>query len=224
MAKADYPGACALCGFKAGKAGVRRHVLGCAARHDARTGNAGRVLQLRVEAEYGSAYWLDLEIKGRARLYDLDAFLRRIWLECCNHLSAFEINKTQHMCEFYEPRWGDERSMNEHAEHALPAPGVKFKHRYDFGSTTCLVLRVAGEREGRIGGKPVRLLARNDPLVWPCAVCQQPATQICSSCSYGPEPFFCDIHATEHECGEEMMLPVVNSPRMGVCCYTGKCS
>jgi hypothetical protein len=36
-------------------------------------------------------------------------------------------------------------------------------------------------------------------------------------------PFYCGAHAEseEHECGEEALLPVVNSPRMGMCGYTG---
>jgi hypothetical protein len=34
-------------------------------------------------------------------------------------------------------------------------------------------------------------------------------------------PFFCDSCAEKHE-HEEMLLPVVNSPRMGVCAYDGE--
>ena len=34
---------------------------------------------------------------------------------------------------------------------------------------------------------------------------------------YEKEAFYCDECGTEHDCGEEMMLPVLNSPRMGVC-------
>jgi hypothetical protein len=35
-------------------------------------------------------------------------------------------------------------------------------------------------------------------------------------------PFFCAKCSEEHEDGEEMMLPVVNSPRMGECGYDGE--
>ncbi len=35
------------------------------------------------------------------------------------------------------------------------------------------------------------------------------------------DDFFCDEHAEEHACEEESLLPVVNSPRMGVCGYCG---
>jgi hypothetical protein len=35
-------------------------------------------------------------------------------------------------------------------------------------------------------------------------------------------PFYCERHAEDHDCDElEMILPVVNSQRMGVCAYAG---
>ncbi|MGZ8519503.1 MAG: hypothetical protein ACXWX7_05065, partial [Candidatus Binatia bacterium] len=68
----------------------------------------------------------------------------------------------------------------------------------------------------------VRLLARNEPLVWPCDDCQAPATVVCPFCIDSGDGLFCDAHADAHEhAGEEVYLPVVNSPRMGVCGYTG---
>ncbi|GIW34665.1 hypothetical protein [Meiothermus sp.] len=83
-----------------------------------------------------------------------------------------------------------------------------------------------GEREG-YQNKNLRLLARNEPPVWPCSVCGQPATQIDTECAYELEsPFFCEAHAQEHiqqkhDGDDYMLLPVVNSPRMGVCGYEG---
>jgi hypothetical protein len=38
---------------------------------------------------------------------------------------------------------------------------------------------------------------------------------------YPDEGWLCDECAVGHECGEEMLLPVVNSPRVGVCGYVG---
>jgi len=67
----------------------------------------------------------------------------------------------------------------------------------------------------------VRLLAGNDDPVWTCAVCQEPASELCAYCFYESDAFFCNAHSETHDCGEEAILPVVNSPRMGVCAYTG---
>jgi len=33
---------------------------------------------------------------ARATLTDLDGFLRDIWLECCGHLSAFDIGTVRY--------------------------------------------------------------------------------------------------------------------------------
>ncbi len=95
-------------------------------------------------------------------------------------------------------------------------------HEYDFGSTTRLKLDVKGTRRGRIGRQAVRLLARNGPLTWPCAVCGVPATLVCAYGRYDPgNPFVCEEHAKGHGCEEgEGLMPIVNSPRSGVCGYT----
>jgi hypothetical protein len=67
----------------------------------------------------------------------------------------------------------------------------------------------------------VRLLARNDAPVWTCTECDNAAVSLCSYCIDEDDTFLCEAHAEDHECGEEAMLPVVNSPRMGVCGYSG---
>ncbi len=99
------------------------------------------------------------------------------------------------------------------------APDLKFTHEYDFSSTTELTLKVTAEREGRIGRDPLRLSARNDAPTWECAVCGAAATQISTEAMWEEgNPFYCELHAE----GEEWtFLPVVNSPRMGVCGYIG---
>jgi hypothetical protein len=100
--------------------------------------------------------------------------------------------------------------------------GQKFSHEYDFGSTTHLKLKVLAEREGIEPGKkkPVTILARNNPPVILCQVCGKRATQVASGYYSAEEDGYCSKCAGENE-DEEMLLPVVNSPRIGVCGYTG---
>jgi predicted RNA-binding Zn-ribbon protein involved in translation (DUF1610 family) len=102
--------------------------------------------------------------------------------------------------------------------------GECFGYEYDFGSTTHLTIKVVGERMGRLERSPVRLAARNVAPVWPCAVCGEPAALVCAYCrDGGGNPFVCAGHQNDHACGEdEGFLPAVNSPRMGVCGYTGE--
>ncbi len=65
------------------------------------------------------------------------------------------------------------------------------------------------------------VLSRNEAPVIVCQSCGKPATQVCSQCVYDGEGWLCEECAEDHECGEEMFLPVVNSPRVGMCGYTG---
>ena len=223
MARFTSYGTCQLCGKRTSKAGMTRHVKSCAAEHDLPRGRRAHLFHLRVEDAYSPVFWLDLEMKAVATLEDLDDFLRGIWLECCGHLSSFDIEGvTYTVAQYRDPLFAfDERSMDVQLWKVL-SPGTRFGHTYDFGTSTELKLRVVGDREGRIGGEPLRLLSRNEPFEWACMVCDGPATEICTYCMYEREnPFLCEVHAEEHDCEEEALLPVVNSPRMGMCGYTG---
>ena len=212
-----------MCGYESSKAGITRHLKSCPGEHDA-TGKATKLWQLRIEDAYSAPYWLDVELKASATLADLDTFLREAWLECCGHLSAFDIGQERYGGSHGLEAPGGffdlgEKSMSVKVGDVL-APSLKFTHEYDFGSTTELTLKVTGEREGRIGPAPLRLLARNAPPTWTCRVCREPATQVDTEAVYDEEnPFYCDCHAEAQEDG--MLMPVVNSPRMGVCGYTG---
>ena len=122
------------------------------------------------------------------------------------------------LAEALEPR---ERDMDVALSEVLKV-GDKFKYEYDFGSTTELRLRVAGEREGYLRKKDetITILARNISPIIPCRVCGQPATKI--------EPGYDSAWAGGlcNKCARKVkdidwFLPVVNSPRAGVCGYTG---
>ena len=131
----------------------------------------------------------------------------------------------------YMPDFPEERDMSVKLSKVLSV-GMKFSYEYDFGSTTTLKLKVVAEREGepRRGKKTVQILARNVPPVIPCDLCGKPATLIAGEGYYEEG----GVNAVCHECSEkppededeyyggyEEMLPVVNSPRIGVCGYTG---
>jgi hypothetical protein len=235
MAKPVSQGQCYLCGESFSRAGMTRHVAKC--RHDhALEKLAGRgkkrttnLFHIVVESAQFLDYWLHVEAPGDATLRDLDLFLRDIWLECCGHLSAFTIQDVRYELDtggvdgmwsmFFGPAQAP-RTMDVPLSEAV-SPKVKFYHEYDFGTTTALLLRVIGEYAGEARGKSVQLLARNDPPPIVCEKCGQPATQVCAQCIYEGAGWLCDRHAPRHKCGEDMLLPVVNSPRVGTCGYTG---
>jgi hypothetical protein len=99
-------GVCQLCQGVFSKAGMARHLAKCLAAHDG-TGTAVskappktvRLFQLLVQGKYNPQYWLYVEMPATATLRDLDQFLRHIWLECCDHLSAFKIAGAQYSVE-----------------------------------------------------------------------------------------------------------------------------
>ena len=182
----------------------------------------GKGFLLLVEGYRMPEYWMYLEAPAQATLGDLDKLLRKTWLECCGHLSAFEIAGVSYSSDAeMASGWGSgDKSMKIKLDKALE-PGMKFSHEYDFGTTTELSLKVLSEREGEVKGKSIRILARNEAPVILCQSCGKPATEVCSQCVYDGEGWLCEECAEDHECGEEMFLPVVNSPRVGMCGYTG---
>lgn len=217
-------GRCNLCGRTLAKAGMTRHLQSCWAKQTGSEAGLpakareGRLFLIMVGSRYSSDYWMHLEVPAATKLVVLDQFLRDIWLECCGHMSAFETGSETYFSSGAREMGG--RTMNFEIGRVL-APGVKAFYEYDFGTTTALSLTVAAERKGLTGGKSIRVLARNDPPLIVCESCGKPATQVCTQCIYEGEGWLCDEHAQEHECGEEMLLPVVNSPRVGMCAYSG---
>ena len=203
----DYPGKCEMCGTELSRRGMVAHVLACAAEHD-KGGPGEPLVHLHITTPGGPEYWLYVEARPSASLKQLDALLRRLWLECCSHMSEFRLGRA-------------ELSKASRIED-LKQKGRAFDYEYDFGSTTSLTGQVLGSREGSPGRHAVRLLARNVPLPWVCAECSKPAVLVCSLCAESAPSTFCRVHAPDHPCAaDEPFLPIVNSPRMGVCGYTG---
>lgn len=122
------------------------------------------------------------------------------------------------LAEALEPR---ERDMDVALSEVLKV-GDKFKYEYDFGSTTELRLRVMGEREGyrRKKDEAIAILARNNAPIIPCRQCGQPATKIEPGYISARTGALCDRCARKVE-DVDWFLPVVNSPRTGVCAYSG---
>jgi len=216
-------GECALCKGTFSKASMTRHIQACRIERaeapplDPPRLPARKAFHLVVEGDYSKDYWMHLEAPAHATLSDLDRFLRDIWLECCGHLSAFTIQGTTYVAGGSEEGVLDAESTDVSLARVLKK-GTKFHYEYDFGSTTRLVLKVASNVEVKPGPKSIRLLARNAPPTILCNSCGKPATHVCCECSGG---WLCGDCAHGHECGEDMLLPVVNSPRVGVCGYSG---
>lgn len=196
-------GNCYICGQELGKTAMKNHILKL---HSATDSGQACVL-LKIEGAYDKDYWLFVDVPLTASLATLDRFLRDIWLECCGHLSAFSGR--------------DRQEIGKSRKFSTFEPGEQFLHEYDFGSTTETLITMIGRTSRKPQRPAVRLLARNVPFQFKCVKCGAPATAICTECIYEiDDPFYCAACAEKHE-HEEMLLPVTNSPRMGVCGYCG---
>lgn len=184
---------------------------------------------LLVEGSNLPEYWAYIEVGRERHLHTLDEILRNTWLECCGHLSAFTIGNKR-----YESHDDTDEGRNplkangmEEVLEQVLEPGMVFSYQYDFGSSTHLTLCVVDTYERKsFKGKSFPVLACNVPPVISCSLCGRFATRVCPQCrerdSPGGRGWYCRRCAKQHKCGEKTMLPVRNSPRVGVCCYTGR--
>lgn len=209
MQQITSKGKCRICGKECSQSGIKKHILSC-------NKDNGKDEVFLIKAEAGP-FWVYFEIQNNKTLKQLDQFLRDLWLECCGHLSAFTINNQRY--SIYEEELDyDEKSMNVKLKDILK-PSLKFNYEYDFGTTTELSLECIKEK---LGDKGTNIITRNDPLELKCEKCKKPATQVCVQCIWDGKGFVCNKCSKKHKCVEPCFLPIVNSPRIGMCGFTGE--
>lgn len=208
--KPKNEGKCFVCGERVSHMAATKHMGTCLEKASLKEKQDQEIYLIKVSG--GSPFWMYLEVQSKATLEDIDLFLRRRWLECCGHLSAFDIQGTQYVSD---PD-GGEKSLN-CAVSKIFQPGMRWTYEYDFGDTTELEGAVISVRTGHIA-EMVRRVARNYMPHFTCEDCDALAEAICSSCG----EFVCEDCAEDHECGEDMLLATTNSPRMGSCAYEGE--
>lgn len=205
-------GRCIYCNQSIGLKEIGKHL----ARHlaDREKVSFGKPTSLYCHIEVQSEpYFLHLLVKADSKLKIIDRFLREIWLDCCDHLSAFRHKD-------FKVR------MSDTIEDVF-IPRIKIQHDYDFGTTTRVFLK--GLKYYKLDeNKTIILLSRNEPLQILCSECKvKPAVELCTVCDDDFDSmYYCEACAEVHaEVCEDFddfaRMPVVNSPRMGVCGYTG---
>jgi hypothetical protein len=213
-------GACAYCGAQIAKSGMTRHLSACPQRRAAideaerSKAKAETLYHLRVQDAYQPEFWLDLEVRGSATLNDLDSYLRHIWLECCGHLSEFSLGG-----------WGSRKVAKSRKIGEVFGQGGELTHIYDFGTSSETRIRAVEARVGKpTTAHPIALMARNLMPEADCIECGRPAASLCLECLNEDERggTLCEEHTRLHpheDYGEP--IPLVNSPRLGMCGYTG---
>jgi len=240
--KIKSTGKCIFCGKTFTKAIIHRH-LATHLKEKTTTGNFGSSFFVKVEPHkkmYSFPYFLSLWIDGETQMYEFDFFLRQIWLECCGHKSDFRrrekysdkkvLKETINQLRF-EGKWEEafelnmeyddkiEIDMEDNANNVFEI-GEVLDYDYDYGSTTTLIITVIDEYSVKADSKIV-LLSRNEPFAIMCKDCgEMPATKV-STYSWD-FLVYCDKCAKKQARNSEYyFLPVVNSPRIGVCGYNG---
>jgi hypothetical protein len=216
MSKPGSAGKCHFCDQIVARSAVTRHLSLCSPPDTARL-SPGPSFYLVIEGRRAKAYWMHVALPVSATLAKLDAFLREIWLECCGHLSSFEIAGERYASSPMDGEMSMKRPLNQ-----VVGAGTNFSYEYDYGSTTELKLKVAGMRADGTPKGAAQLLARNEPPAILCQSCAtEPATEICGQCAWEEVGWLCAACAETHSCEGDMRLPVTNSPRVGVCAYGG---
>ncbi len=205
-------GKCDYCSGTFSGSTMGKHLQSCPERKKKIEQDKGdrKVYLIKASCE---PFWVYFEADSRNTLKDIDSFLRDLWLECCRHMSGFKI-----LTDFYSSHpEDDDKSMEIRLDKVLSV-GLKFTHDYDFGTTTSLLLTCIAERKGKV--IDINAIARNNLPDFKCK-CGKSAKEICSQCVWDGNGFLCKDCAKKHKCGEDMLLPYVNSPRTGMCGYTG---
>lgn len=251
MEKTKSTGECLFCKKHYTKAGINRHLKKHLEEQMIRNKpGRSFLLKAEPDPGYWlqNPYFLSLWVDGNTSMEDLDDFLRGIWLECCGHLSAFmdpEKRRQPYFGEYdimdaydfldqgkvkeYETIMEEARGeipMSRKAKKAF-YEGRKVEYEYDFGSTTHLQLTVMGEYPCK-ADKAIVLLSRNEPPAIKCHSCGRgTAVKMCTVCGYDDDDYmFCAKCAGKHakkceDFADYASMPVVNSPRTGVCGYEG---
>ncbi len=220
-------GKCFFCKAEFTKVGINKHINSHLAK-ETKNQDSGLSLHIRVEEDprFGNLYFLNLWVDGDALMSDIDIFLRAIWLECCGHLSSFSYPKQKKVLTIFDEDkfLSDTNEIMDSKAKDILVNGTKLKYDYDFGSTTTLFSNLLAQYNITVPGDII-LLSRNEPLNILCEICgSAPAVVLCTTC-YEPNAF-CNKCAKKHaktcdDFADYSKMPVVNSPRMGVCAYAG---
>lgn len=220
-------GKCYYCNRELDKRGIKRHLNSCKARKErievlpCKNNKKDNYYMIEISDKYRKQdYWMYIACHKESKLSDIDDFLRRVWLECCGHLSKFTIDGVVYDCimdEDFKPNdfyvGSEEQSTNIKLKQILDV-GTNFSYAYDFGDTTALEGKVVDSFIYYTEDKNIEIMARHDNPRYECFNCENDAQYF----SYETGPI-CIECADDAEWLNE--LGDLSSPRCGICGYDG---
>ena len=206
-------GQCRRCGRTVRKNQASSHLLACL--------GPGRELLIKAEAPR-SPYFTYFTAPRGTTWQALDDALRDLWVECCDHLSAFTIGDNSFESEVFDPgpfplSRRRHRAMNSPILRGTPV-NEKIVYEYDFGTTTELVLIVVADGVNGLASDRIKLAARNAAPTYPCEQCGKPASVMVG---WDRRTYCGTCQDALPNAEREIEWPILNSPRVGICGYTG---
>lgn len=211
MKRCKTKGICSYCRTAIPKniRSIMKHISDCKAIVNSKRPVSPHMI-LMIEAKYIQFYWMVIKAKPDTRMETVDQFLKDIWVECCWHLSEFSES-------------GHNISMDKKISDVF-LYGNKIDYIYDFGSPTEITLSLI-QSVDMINDKAIQVILQNEEIEFKCSYCGKKASDLCQYCSETEDIALCEACRENHECfieeEEDCLVPIHNSPRLGVCGYTG---
>lgn len=212
-------GKCYYCNTELNERTIKKHMKSCpemikAIEEKGKKSKAKRdqfIISLKDKCDTDT-YCIYLSIDANLQLAHIDNFIREVWVECCGHLSCFVINK-----KVYNVNNDNSYEMNARLKDVLSI-NQKFEYKYDFGSTTELVLEVVDCIKVPKKFTEIEIIARNDEVKHKCCKCNKDAKYF----NWSEEEYYCESCSQQCEEDEIDEVEYTNSPRDGVCAYDGQ--
>ncbi len=215
METSNGQGVCMICGKVVDAQNAKEHIAACLQEEVPESEEDN--LLLRISDVDDADYWMYAALKRDAALAQLDNFLRDVWVDCCGHMSVFTAGGE----EYYS---SNAREMGGHSMKARIfkdiSCGAEILYEYDFGTPTRLKIEVIAECKMPKRQKKAVQLARNIQPKYACICCGRRAEYVASRMGESiAESAYCAQCGLTNEEVRESLLPIVNSPRCGVCGY-----
>src|SRR3989339_686299 len=84
-------GKCCYCESTISKTAIKKHLNSCKTKHESVNTKQDETYFCISVQDIDKIYWMYIDIPVTATLKTLDDFLRKTWLECCGHMSMFDI-------------------------------------------------------------------------------------------------------------------------------------
>ncbi|EFA77942.1 hypothetical protein PPL_08587 [Heterostelium album PN500] len=164
-------------------------------------------------------YWMNVLIPCDTPVYEVEEFLKDIWLECCGHMTTWEGLKNG-VGEFKDIYGGNEEpDEKDVAISECVDLGGTVSMDYDMGTTTTVNLMFYEKINVKMDDPGIRVLIRNTINKPNCKECKKPNHPVHYTCDD------CDYSKMCEECGdgeheEHSKTTISNSPRSGSCGYS----